>query len=76
VLAARPAAKYALALEPGEAELDRDQGVTLRTGDGAIVVERATLENDEENDEERPLGALELVERVLERAAVIRSKLV
>jgi methionyl-tRNA formyltransferase len=72
VIAARPAEKYTLALEPGEAELDPDQGVTLRTGDGAVVVERATFGDDEE----RPVGAIELVRRVHERAAVIRSKLV
>ena len=72
VTAARLAEKYAQALEPGEAELDLEQGVTLRTGDGAVVVERATLEHDDE----RPIGAIELVQQVRARAAVIRSKLV
>jgi methionyl-tRNA formyltransferase len=37
VTAARPAPTYVAALEPGEADLR--EGVTLRTGDGAVVVE-------------------------------------
>lgn len=72
VLSARPAEKYTRALEPGEAELDSQRGLTLRTGDGAVVVERATLEEDEET----AVGALELVERLRKRAALNHSKLV
>lgn len=41
VTAARPAPAYLAALEPGEADLR--EGVTLRTGDGAVVVEQARL---------------------------------
>jgi methionyl-tRNA formyltransferase len=72
VTAARPTEDHAIALEPGEAELALDRGVTLRTGDGAVVVERATLGHDDE----RPVGAIELVRRVREQVAAIRPKLV
>jgi methionyl-tRNA formyltransferase len=72
VTAARPAEHYATALEPGEAQLVMTQGVTLRTGDGAVVVERATMGHDDE----RSVGAIELVRLVSDQAAVIRPKLV
>jgi len=52
VTAARPAAEYVAALEPGEADLRA--GVALRTGDGAVVVEQARL------SDERVVGGSEL----------------
>jgi len=40
VTGARAAARFVASLEPGEAQLDADR-VVLRTGDGAIAIERA-----------------------------------
>jgi hypothetical protein len=56
VTAARPAPAYLAALEPGEADLR--EGVTLRTGDGAVVVEQARL------GDERLVDGFELGRRI------------
>jgi len=47
VTAARPADAFVASLVPGEAELSQERGLTLRTADGAVVVEQATLGDDE-----------------------------
>ena len=63
VTAARPASGYLAALEPGEADL-RD-GVALRTGDGAVVVEQARL------GDERLVDGVELGRLIRSSAAPI-----
>jgi methionyl-tRNA formyltransferase len=47
VTRAEMADDYVAALEPGEAQIGRER-LLLRTGDGAIAVERATLDDGEE----------------------------
>jgi methionyl-tRNA formyltransferase len=64
VTAARPAVTHVSSLEPGEAELSRDQGLTLKTVDGAFVVEQALFGDDEGAD---AIGGRELVERLCQR---------
>lgn len=57
VIEARPSPTYTPALLPGEAELSTER-LLLRTGDGAIAVERATLVDtgDEDTDTADPLS--------------------
>lgn len=64
VTAARPASRFLAALEPGEAQIV-DQRLVLRTADGALVVERALVEG--EDDAADVLTAEELASRVAER---------
>jgi methionyl-tRNA formyltransferase len=64
VTAARPAVTHVSSLEPGEAELSRDQGLTLKTVDGAFVVEQALFGDDEGAG---AIGGHELVEQLCQR---------
>ena len=49
VTRAKPAAKFVRALEPGEAAVIGEPGtLVIRTGDGAIAVERALLDDSDE----------------------------
>lgn len=61
VTAARPAPTYVAALEPGEADLR--EGVVLRTGDGAVVVEQARL------GDERWVDGFELAQLIRQSAS-------
>lgn len=64
VTAASPTSGFLAALEPGEAQIV-DQRLILRTSDGALMVERALLEG--EDDDADVLNAEELASRVAER---------
>ncbi len=63
VTRARPADAFTPALVPGEVEL-RPDALVARTGDGALVVERATLDDDSETPTE--LTGSELAARFAE----------
>nr|PZN22056.1 MAG: hypothetical protein DIU78_16335 [Pseudomonadota bacterium] len=63
VTRARPTGEFARALFPGEVEI-RAEGLVARTGDGALLVERATLDDGAEPPTE--LGASELAARFAE----------
>jgi methionyl-tRNA formyltransferase len=54
VLDAAPTPRYASALIPGEAQIEANR-LVLRTGDGAILVERAVLAGPEEDPEPETL---------------------
>lgn len=64
VTAARPGATHVSSLEPGEAELSQDQGLALKTVDGAFVVEQAMLSDE---DGGGSIAGIDLVALIRER---------
>jgi methionyl-tRNA formyltransferase len=72
VTAASPTSHFLPALEPGEAQI-LDRRLLLRTSDGALVVERALMEG--EDDDADVLNAEELARRVAERLTSRSSEL-
>jgi len=73
VLRARPADEFPLALEPGEAAVVGDPPkLVIRTGSGAIALERATL--DEAPDGEAPLDGPALGRLAAEHLGRVRLK--
>ncbi|HTQ04963.1 MAG TPA: formyltransferase family protein [Polyangiaceae bacterium] len=69
VTRATPAAHYPSALEPGEAAVfGNPPAVILRTGDGAVALERAVLEGGRE-EADAVLGRLELAAAVADHLA-------
>jgi len=66
VTRAEPAKSFPIALIPGEAHAAPD-GVVIRTGDGAILIARAAIV-DEESGDARELGRTAIAELVREPA--------
>jgi methionyl-tRNA formyltransferase len=76
VTRARPASDFVAALEPGEAGLvGASASLIIRTADGAITVERATLglREDEEDEEDEHEFDTDLDEHALGRAIAARG---
>jgi methionyl-tRNA formyltransferase len=66
VTSALPAHGFVASLEPGEAQIVGER-LLLRTGDGAISVERATTESEDEDDDALDFTGSELARTLIER---------
>ncbi len=73
VTAAHASEAFVASLEPGEAEL-LPGGVQIRTGDGAIAIDRAFHESEDEGDVDGQLHAAELAQRLLAAGKAFKDR--
>jgi len=75
VTRARAATEFVAALEPGEAAvLGKAETLVIRTADGAIAVERATVSEDEEADDNPAAAEVTVTEAALASAVAARLR--